>query len=60
MRKMNRVMKMNKIIAKMQWDVETYRNHKIINGYGLQDDPEWVVRFEDIINEYKNDDYDQW
>jgi hypothetical protein len=35
--------------------VDMYHINKILSGEGLQDDPEWVMRYEQIIEQHRND-----
>ena len=40
-------------IEDMKWEVMMYQTNKILQGHGLQDDPEWVEKFENIIDNYE-------
>ena len=38
-------------IAEMEKEIDSYRTNKILTGQGLKDDPEWITKFKEIIEE---------
>jgi hypothetical protein len=43
-------------VKDLEYEVDRYRTNKILSGQGLQDDPEWVQKFEQIIDKYEHVD----
>lgn len=41
---------MSDILDDMKWQVVKYRTDKILSGRGLEDDPEWVGKFKEVIS----------
>jgi hypothetical protein len=45
-----------KILEEMEKDIDHFHINKILAGKGLEDDPEWVQKFEQIIDKYEHVD----
>ena len=41
---------MDEVMDDIKWQVARYHTNKILSGEGLQDDPEWVVKFEELLD----------
>lgn len=46
---------MNEVLNDVKWKVDRYHTNKILSGRGLEDDPEWVIKFEEILDKYRDD-----
>ena len=42
------------MVNDMQWQVSRYHTNKILEGRGLEDDPEWVMKFEEILDAHRD------
>ena len=40
----------NMNVKDLEYEVDRYHTNKILAGKGLEDDPEWVQKFEQIID----------
>ena len=43
------------VIKDMEWQLFNHRTNKILSGRGLEDDPEWVTKFEEILDAHRDD-----
>jgi hypothetical protein len=43
------------VIEDMERQLSNHRTNKILSGRGLEDDPEWVTKFEEILDAHRDD-----
>jgi hypothetical protein len=48
------VFRLNEVMDDIKWQVSKYHTDKILSGEGLQDDPEWVVKFEELLEAHRD------
>ena len=48
---------MSELMDDIKWQVSKYETDKILEGRGLEDDPEWVERYRELIDAHKEDRY---
>jgi hypothetical protein len=42
------------VINDIKWQLSSYRTNKILAGRGLEDDPEWVVKYEELVEAHRD------
>jgi hypothetical protein len=43
----------NMLMSDIKFQVSKYHTDKILSGKGLEDDPEWVQKFEELIDAHE-------
>ena len=43
------------MIKDIKWQLSSYRTNKILAGRGLEDDPEWVEKYEELLDAHRDD-----
>jgi len=46
---------MSELVDDMKWQLAKYHTDKILEGRGLEDDPEWVRRFEETLDAHRDE-----
>jgi hypothetical protein len=41
------------LMSDIKFQVSSYHTNKILSGKGLEDDPEWVQKFEELIDAHE-------
>jgi hypothetical protein len=43
------------MIKDIKWQLSNHRTNKILSGRGLEDDPEWVTKYEELLDAHRDD-----
>jgi len=43
------------VIKDIKWQLSFHRTNKILAGRGLEDDPEWVEKYEELLDAHRDD-----
>jgi hypothetical protein len=46
---------MSAVMDDIRWQVSKYHTDKILEGRGLEDDPEWIERYEELLDAHRDD-----
>lgn len=46
---------MSAVIDDIRFQVSKYHTDKILEGRGLEDDPEWVTKYEELLDAHRDD-----
>ena len=46
--------RLNEVMNDIKWQVSKYHTDKILSGEGLQDDPEWITKFEELLEAHRD------
>jgi len=46
---------MSAVMDDIRFQVSKYHTDKILEGRGLEDDPEWIERYEELLDAHRDD-----